>query len=116
MKHHALALSLVFAAACGGGGTTTPTDDAVASYEGAITSTDVARGQVVWNEKCAGCHTEADGGYGPRVGGAHHTAAHMREQVREGSGRMPGFAADRISAEDLEALLAYLVTIEGVTP
>ena len=43
------------------------------------------------------------------------TAAHMRQQVREGEGRMPAFNASVLSDTQLEALLAYLVSTGGVT-
>jgi len=102
-----------FAPACGGGGGST-TDLPTASYEGPITSSDVAGGEALWTANCAGCHTEADGAYGPRVHDLALTPAHAREQIREGSGRMPGFGSGEMSADDLEKLLAYLQTIQAV--
>lgn len=103
--------------ACGGGsaGGTTTTPNGSASYEGALTSTNVARGEHEFTEHCAGCHTEQAGAYGPRVANLGWTPAHMRQQIREGSGRMPGFGESNLRADDLEATLAYLVTIGGVT-
>lgn len=110
-----LALALPFAVACGGTATTTTgSTTAPASYDGPVTSTDVALGQQVWAGKCASCHTEQDGAYGPRVAGGNDSPAEMRRQVREGSGRMPGFGESQISSAELEALLAYLQTNGGV--
>ncbi len=110
-----------FLAACAGaeepaagGGTTTGGE--AASYQGAVASTDTARGQQVYEAQCAGCHT-ADGdddAYGPAVAGIGWDPAAMRRQIREGEGRMPAFGEDKISADDLEALLAYLVSVGGV--
>ena len=108
-----VSLFLALAApACGGGGSTT--DLPTASYEGPITSSDVEGGQSLWTANCAGCHTEADGAYGPRVHELALSPARMREQVREGSGRMPGFGPGEVSADDLEKLLAYLQSIQAV--
>jgi mono/diheme cytochrome c family protein len=96
-------------AACGG--STTPEG---VSYEGPVASSDTAHGQAEFAEHCAGCHTEQAGSYGPVLTNIAWTPAHMRQQIREGAGRMPGFDADQISAADLEDTLAYLVTTGAV--
>lgn len=102
--------------ACGGGGGTgeSTTPEGGASYEGPVASSNVEHGHLEWNEHCAGCHTESAGSYGPRVASLAWTPAHMRRQIREGEGRMPGFDASQLSAEDLEDTLAYLVSIGAV--
>jgi len=38
----------------------------------------------------------------------------VRAVVRNGKGRMPGFDENKISPEDLEALLAYVDSIGGI--
>ncbi len=39
----------------------------------------------------------------------------MRQQIREGEGRMPAFNASVLPDDQLEALMAYLVSTGGVT-
>ena len=40
--------------------------------------------------------------------------ARMREQIREGEDSMPAFPASALSDEQLESLMAYLVSTNGV--
>jgi mono/diheme cytochrome c family protein len=115
----ALPVVLLMLAACGGddgGGTTTTTNTSGGEgYEGAVTSTDTALGSSTFEQHCNGCHPGGQSGYGPAVSGVAWTPARMRQQIREGSGRMPGFSATDIDAAALEALLAHLVTTNAVT-
>ncbi len=107
-----LVLSL---AACGGGTDTAggagTSGGETASYAGPLTSTDVAGGQAVYAASCAGCHTNQPGSYGPNLTTLGHSPESIREVIREGRGRMPGFGAEQIGGEDLEKLLAYLASI-----
>lgn len=84
------------------------------SYEGPITSTDVEHGKEVFETKCDDCHPGGEEDVGPSLIADPHTPARIRKQVREGSGKMRPFSEKRISDEDLEALLAYLQTINAV--
>ena len=106
--------AMVFAYACskGGKGTTA----AAVSYEGPIASTDVQSGAEVYAEFCEGCHPGGQEGDGPAITGLNLPAAKMRQQIREGEDDMPAFGPNKISDEDLEALLAYSVTIEATEP
>jgi len=95
--------------ACGGGGPEGGTSAAnAAQYEGAIASSDTARGQQVYTDLCMACHED-----GPTLEGIAWTPARLRQQVREGSGHMPPLNETRISADDLESVLAYMVTTGG---
>jgi mono/diheme cytochrome c family protein len=85
-----------------------------AAYEGPITSTDVAHGKEVFETHCEDCHPGGEEDVGPSLIADPHTPARLRQQVREGSGKMRPFSEKRISADDLEALLAYLQTINAV--
>jgi mono/diheme cytochrome c family protein len=96
---------------CGGGGTARSPDEVLAAYQGPIQSSDVARGEEVFNNVCNSCHA----GGAPALQGIGWEAGRVRQQVREGGGRMPAIAASRVSDEDLEALLAYMTTIDAVT-
>ena len=118
----ALALML---GACGGSGSTEGEGEgehhsggeSVAAYEGAVTSSDVDGGAQVYADFCSGCHQDGTGGSGaaPAVNGIGWTAAHMRRQVREGEDSMPAFSSSVLSDEQLESLMAYLVSTGGVT-
>ena len=87
-----------------------------ASYEGAVTSTDVTGGQQVYADFCSGCHQEGNGGSGaaPAVNDIGWSPARMRQQIREGEDSMPAFSASVLSDEQLESLMAYLVSTNGV--
>lgn len=84
------------------------------AYEGPITSTDVAHGKEVFETHCEDCHPGGEEDVGPSLIADPHTPAQLRKQVREGSGKMRPFSEKRVSGEDLEALLAYLQTINAV--
>jgi len=65
---------------------------------------------------CEACHPQGGTvpGSGPSLRGVaeRHSPDFLRQQIRNGRGDMPGFA-DRLSAGDLEGLLAYLRTLKG---
>ena len=109
-----LVLSAMLLTACGGG--MASRGEVPAVYTGPIMSTDAQSGQLVYEQHCNGCHPGGDEGFGPAVAGIGADPGTMRQQIREGSGRMPGFDASEISAEALEQLLAYLVAVRGVSP
>jgi mono/diheme cytochrome c family protein len=108
--------------ACGGGEAEEPEGeessggeaDGGGAYEGPITSTDVAHGKEVFDTHCEDCHPGGEEDVGPSLIADPHTPAALRKQIREGSGKMRPFSEKRISGEDLEALLAYLQTINAV--
>jgi len=85
-----------------------------AAYAGPIGSTDTAAGQAVFETYCSGCHPGGAEGRGPSILDAHESPAEARQQVREGGDHMPAFPESRISATDLENLLAYLTTLGTV--
>ncbi len=94
----------------GGGGTETTTGGE-SQYAGPITSTDTAHGESRFNGVCASCHNNG----APALANIAWTAEHMRQQIREGSAQMPAIREARLSAADMEAVLAYLQTIGAVT-
>jgi len=85
-----------------------------ATYAGPIASTDVAHGKEVFAANCDDCHPDGEEDVGPSLTADPHTPADLRKQVREGSGKMRPFPEKRVSNEDLEALLAYLASINAV--
>ena len=106
--------------ACGGGGSaeepgtegTSGGEDA--AYAGPIASTDVDKGKEVFATNCDDCHPDGQEDVGPSLIADPHSPAQLRKQVREGSGKMRPFSEKRVSNEDLEALLAYLASINAV--
>lgn len=95
----------------GGGGSTTSGGES--SYAGPIGSSDVALGQQRYDSRCGNaCHNS---GGGPPLANIAWSAERMRQQIREGSSGMPAIGPSRLSNDDMEAVLAYLVTIGGVT-
>jgi mono/diheme cytochrome c family protein len=70
---------------------------------------DSVRGQVIFRETCGGCHgTNAQGGVGPRLAGAHITLPVAKAQIDNGGGIMP---AKLVSGSREDDVLAYLATI-----
>lgn len=121
MKHRLLApaaLLVTSLAACGGGETPSSSGSSggEAAYVGPITSTDVQGGQAVFATNCGGCHTGQEGAYGPVLRDLGRTPEAVRQVVREGRRRMPGFGAEQISADDLEKVMAFLQSIGTVPP
>ena len=108
--------------ACGGGEAEEPAGEESSggeaeggsAYDGPITSTDVAHGKEVFDTHCEDCHPGGEEDVGPSLIADPHTPSALRKQVREGSGKMRPFPEKRISGDDLEALLAYLQTINAV--
>jgi mono/diheme cytochrome c family protein len=111
-----LALSL---AACGGGksgegASGEATSGGEAEYAGPIASTDVAHGKEVFDSFCGDCHPDGGSDVGPSLIESAHTPAQLRQQIREGSGKMRPFAEARLSKDDMESLLAWLASVNAV--
>ncbi len=100
---------LVVAAGCGGGGggDAEHAGEVAAEYQGPIRSSDTARGEELYNGICMSCHS----GGAPALDDIGWEPGALRQQVRQGEGRMPAISESRLSADDLEAILAYMVTI-----
>lgn len=97
-----------------GGGETTTTgggETAPSPYAGAIASTDVALGETKFTARCGGCHNNG----APALANIGWTAEAMRRQIREGEDEMPAISVERLPDADMEAVLAYLVTIGAIT-
>ncbi len=102
---------LVFSlGACGGGAAAGGGAEVAPEYEGPVQSTDTARGEEVFTDVCGRCH---DGGRAPNIRSEAHPVAMIRMVVRQGDGGMPPFDADEISDDDLEAVLAFMVSIQA---
>lgn len=70
---------------------------------------DAYRGQVVYSQKCAGCHgATGEGGAAPRLAGNPISLAAASAQIDSGGGAMP---PQIVSGRQQEDVLAYLATI-----
>lgn len=103
-------VALTLAACGGGGGGAGETHATSADYAGPIASSDIARGETVYNQICMACHASG----APTLDGLGWDPARMRQQVREGEDDMPAIRESRLSDDDLEAILAYMTTTGGV--
>lgn len=107
-----VALALVApVAACGGGAAegaegTTP----AAQYQGPVQSEDVATGEQLFTDVCGTCHIDGDA---PDLMAESHQVAVIRQTVREGTDQMPPLDAAHVSDSDLEAVLAYMVSVQA---
>jgi mono/diheme cytochrome c family protein len=71
-------------------------------------STEQLRGELVFFRQCHKCHPGGDAGLGPAINNKPLPEAAIKLQVRTGVGAMPAFDDQRISDEDLDALVGYL--------
>jgi cytochrome c553 len=98
--------------ASGGGGGGGGSSGGESRYAGPIASTDVALGRQRYDSRCGNaCHNS---GGGPPLANIGWTAERTRRQIREGSSGMAPIGVSRLSDEDMEAVLAYMVTIGAV--
>ncbi len=79
-------------------------------------SADVAEGRRLFQQKCALCHVPAVRGkdpYGPKLSKAQvsRSEAAVREMVRTGIGRMPGFQYT-LQPPQIDAIVAFLRTLD----
>jgi mono/diheme cytochrome c family protein len=74
-----------------------------------VASDQAKLGQQVFAEHCHKCHTGGGAGLGPAIRRVPDFL--IRFQVRQGLGAMPAFTEQRLSDEDLDALLAYLQVV-----
>ncbi|GAA5534170.1 cytochrome c (plasmid) [Deinococcus metallilatus] len=73
-----------------------------------------ARGQVVYMANCQQCHPGGSAGLGPALNDKPLPGFLIRFQVRHGLGAMPAFGPKDISEADLDALVEYVVRLQGV--
>ena len=85
-----------------------------ATYAGPITSTDAEHGKEVFANFCDDCHPDGGEDVGPSLIANPHTPAKIRQQIREGGGKMRPFSEQRLSNDDMESLLAWLASVNAV--
>ena len=68
----------------------------------------------MFDATCGDCHPGGEADVGPSLIETSHTPARLRKQIREGSGKMRPFSEKRLSNDEMEAVLAYLASINAV--
>jgi mono/diheme cytochrome c family protein len=76
----------------------------------------VAQGQKIFFQNCHQCHPHGQGGLGPAIVNKPLPEFLMKFQVRHGLGTMPSFGAEKISPDDLDALMEYIKAVRGNPP
>ena len=71
----------------------------------------IQRGQIVFAQHCHQCHPGGEGGLGPGLNDKPAPVWLMKTQVRLGLGVMPAFDDETIPAEELDALMAYVIAL-----
>ncbi len=70
----------------------------------------------LYMRECAVCHgLHGEGGSGGALFGTSAKAGEIESIIADGSGSMPGFAS-KLNAEELRALVAFVVDLSGVEP
>jgi mono/diheme cytochrome c family protein len=102
------------------GGADTTVEGADTTVEGAgttvaadTTAANAADGEALYADECASCHDDdGSGGLGPSLQNLEASFPDQAEVVaiiRDGTGSMPGFGDD-LSAEEIDAIVAYIYT------
>jgi mono/diheme cytochrome c family protein len=81
-----------------------------------ISDPSIERGRLAFEQKCYKCHTQGEGGMGPVINDKPLPRFLMRFQVRHGLGTMPAFPPERISDDELEDILNYMVYLRKRSP
>jgi mono/diheme cytochrome c family protein len=91
--------------------TTAPATTAPTESEATQPGT-AAAGETVFLAKCDGCHAGGGtrAGYGPKLQGAGLTEPVIRETII--NGRLPLMPAGRATGQDLEDVVAYVVSLQ----
>lgn len=82
---------------------------------GAFDSVDpqLEQGQRAFAEHCDQCHPGGAAGLGPGINNKPVPGGLIRFQVRNGLGAMPKFSEEELSAEDLDAIVEFLLVLRG---
>jgi mono/diheme cytochrome c family protein len=76
-----------------------------------MTKERLAEGRQVFVRFCQTCHPAGRTGVGPRLEGRPLPAPIVRNRVRNGMGAMPAFGTDTISDDELDSIVAYVISL-----
>lgn len=105
----ALTAAVLFLAAVTGCGTARRGAPVQEAFE--PTDPEIVEGEQVFMTFCHSCHPGGAAGLGPSLNDKPLPGFLIRFQVRNGLGVMPAFGEDLISPGELDALVAYMVTL-----
>jgi mono/diheme cytochrome c family protein len=71
----------------------------------------VQQGRLVFASHCHACHPGGAGGLGPSLNDKPLPRFLMKTQVRRGLGAMPAFNKHAIDADELDALMNYMIAL-----
>lgn len=104
----ALALALVIAtAACGPARRSEPLTGQTAAPQ----SPQLALGERAFHRECSQCHPKGETGLGPAINNKPLPEWLMKIQIRSGLGAMPSFGPDKVSDEEVDAIVAWLKSL-----
>lgn len=81
-----------------------------------ITDSAVQQGQQVFNRICQQCHPGGAAGLAPALNNKPYPGWVIRFQVRHGGGDMPSFPEEKITDEELDAVVQYLKWLRKQEP
>lgn len=82
----------------------------------ALTTAMQQSGERVFFKHCNNCHPGGEAGLGPSLNDKLAPPVAIKAQVRAGIGQMPALPPDRLSAEELDALVDYLLALRNHGP
>jgi mono/diheme cytochrome c family protein len=68
-------------------------------------------GRLLFDRLCYKCHTQGEGGLAPSLNDKPLRPFMIRFQTRRGLGAMPAFPPTRLSEEDLDDIVDYLIAL-----
>ncbi len=82
----------------------------------ALVDSRLVHGRQVFYQQCHFCHPHGGAGFGPAIVNKPLPAFLMKIQVRHGLGAMPSFGEEKVSPEDLDALVAFIKAVHANKP
>ena len=76
----------------------------------------LAQGRQVFMQHCNQCHVGGAAGLGPALNDKPLPGVAIRTQVRQGLGTMPAFSEQRISDDQMDALVKYMAVLRNRPP
>lgn len=68
-------------------------------------------GRLLYDRYCYKCHTEGEGGMAPSLNEKPLPQFAMKFQIRHGIGAMPAFPPERLSDEEVDRIVQYIVAL-----
>jgi len=75
----------------------------------------LVRGQQLFDEHCNQCHPAGTTGLAPSINEKPLPVWLMKTQIRAGLGAMPAFHQDRLAADEIDDIVAYLLHLREET-